>query len=325
MARILYFDEDAHRYTDDLKSIYLSTTTLLGMYKEKFDTKGEAKRLARLGTGIYKGKSAKQIEELWATNTKNACDKGSNIHNELEHGIKETSMFKEAVHQFRVYDENDKNRLFTIDDVIGYDNLRPLDVEKFYVTVGHKYPIIQQTIEFYVSNGFQIYAEIGVYDEQRLISGMIDGWAVKGNLFAIIDWKTNKDDIKFDSGYYKNDANGQTTNEYVNARRYLKYPLDNLLTCKGNEYAMQLSVYARMVEQRGLTCGGLIIFHIRDHYVLNKYGKPYKDKNNNYIVDPTKPRIATPISIPYLKNEVDALFAHHVKTRMSEGIQYKMF
>jgi hypothetical protein len=325
MARILYFDEDLHRYTDDLKSVYLSTTTLLGMYKDKFDTKGEAKRLARLGTGIYKGKSAKVIEELWATNTGQACRKGSTIHNELENGVKETSMFKDAVHKFRCYDANDKNRLFTIDDVIGYDNLRPLDVNKFYESVGFKYPDIQRTIEFYVEAGFSLYAEIGVYDESRLISGMIDLWAVKGDTFVIIDWKTNKDDIKFDSGYYKRDNLGQTTNEYVAAKRYLNYPLDNLLACKGYEYAMQLSVYARMVEQRGLTCGGLIIFHIRDAYVLNRYGHPYKDKNNNYIVDQLKPRTANHILMPYLKNEVDALFAHHVKTRMKDGIQYKMF
>lgn len=325
MSRILYFNEEEHRYTDDCDNVYTSTTTLLGQYKQKFDTKGQAKRLAQQGTGIYKHKSAKQIEQMWAEGTAAACAKGSKTHDELEHGVKETSMFKDAVRYMRQYDPQNRNRLFTIDDILKLDNLKPVDPQLFYEKVGHKYPIIQQTIEWYVANGFYLFAEIGVYDETKLISGMIDLWAVKGQIFVILDWKTNKDDIIFESGYYKRDEQGQSTNVWVRKNKdYMKYPLDDLPTCKGSDYAMQLSVYAYMCEQRGLKCDGLVIFHIRDQYVLNRYGMPYRDAKGNYIVDETKPREVKPILMPYHKEQVEKLFKYHAKTNLSGGIQFKI-
>lgn len=324
MSRILYFNEEAHRYSDDVGSIYTSTTTAIGKYKAKFDTKEEAKRCARQGIGIYKNKTAKQIEAMWDVTRDNACAKGTATHNELEGGIKEVSMFKEAVHNLRVRDEADAARLFTLDDVMQLKNIRPIDPKKFYDKVGYKYPIIQQTIEYYTEQGYIMFAELGIYDEQKLISGMIDLFVYKHPIFVIIDWKTNKDEIKFDSGYYKKDEQGQITNTYVNSRKYFKFPIDNLLHCKGTEYAMQLSVYAHMCEQRGLICGGLIIFHIRDHFKPNKYGQPFRDKGGNYVVDESKGKNVEYHVMPYYKAEVIKLFDYHAKTELKNGVQFKM-
>lgn len=324
MARILYFNEEEHSYTDDIGNAYLSTTTMLGQFKEKFDTKGMAKRLARQSTGMYKNRTEEQIKNMWANTTKMACEKGSVTHNELEGGIKETSMFKDAVHSLRYIDENDNNRLFTVDDALNLSSFKPLDPQKFYDRVGHKYPIIQKTIEYYVSEGYALFAEIGIYDENCLISGMIDLWAFKYPYFVIIDWKTNKDEIKFDSGYYKRDDDGQETNQYINSKKWLKYPIDHLPQCKGTEYGLQLSTYAYMCEQRGLICGGLILFHIRDQFKLSKYGHPFRDRNNNYIVDESKPKEVKYILPPYYKDEVHSLFNYRKKTALREGIQLKI-
>lgn len=324
MARILYFNEDAHRYSDDVGSIYTSTTTLLGDYKHKFDTKGQARRSARAGIGMYKNKSIAQITAMWDKTRDMACEKGNITHNELEGGVKEISRFKEAVHNLRLKDDDNLNRLFTLDDVMKLTNLRPIDPIKFYEKVGHKYPIIQQTIEYYTAEGFILFAELGIYDEGKLVSGMIDLFVYKYPNFVIIDWKTNKDDLLFVKGYYKKDDTGQTTNVWVKQKEYMKYPLDNLIECKGNEYAMQLSVYAYMCEQRGLICGGLIIFHIRDQYILNKYNQPLRNRENNYIVDDAKGKKVEYHIMPYYKDEVVKLFAHHAKTNLNKGVQFKI-
>lgn len=327
MSRILYFNEEAHKYTDDLNNEYLSTTTLLGQYEPKFDSKGQAARLSRLGIGKYKGKSAKQIEAMWKATTESACDKGNMIHDELENGVKEVSKFANAVKSLRNYDPDDMSRLFTLDDILEMDYLKPVDPNDFYEKVGYKYPIIQKTIEWYCAQGYHLFAEAGIYDEKRLISGMIDLLALNltTKVFVIIDWKTNKDDITFESYYYKRDNEGQTTNEKVVKKNdMLHYPLDNLANCKGSKYGLQLSVYAKMVEQRGFTWGGSIIFHIRDHYVLNEYRQPYRDENNNYVVDEDKGRYVNNIVMPYYTDEVDRVFAHHVKNNLGSGVQYKM-
>lgn len=325
MSRIIYFNEEAHRYSDDLGNIYLSTTTLLGQYEEAFDTKGQAQRLSRLGTGIYKGKSVSQIEAMWKASTVAACEKGNKTHDELELSVKETSMFMNAVKSLRTYDEDNHGRLFTLDDVLEMDNIKPVDTKIFYDRVGYKYPIIQQTIEYYTSNGWLLFAELGIYDEQRLISGMIDLFVYKHPYFVIVDWKTNKDDIAFESYYFKRDNEGQSTDVKVIKRNdYLKYPIDDLINCKGNKYGMQLSVYASMCEQRGLIFAGGIIFHIRDQYVPNKYGKPLRDENNNYVVDEAKGKKVEVVIINHLKNQVDRVFADHLKRNHGEGIQYKI-
>ena len=49
-----------------------------------------------------------------------------------------------------------------------------------------------------VSMGFEIYAEIGVYHPEYLISGLVDILFVKGDEFFILDWKTNKAPIRFE-------------------------------------------------------------------------------------------------------------------------------
>lgn len=327
MSRILYFNEEAHKYTDDLSNEYLSTTTLLGDHEPKFDSKGQARRLARLGTGKYKNKSAAQIEAMWKATTESACEKGSIIHDELENSIKEVSVFKDAVKSLRTYDPDDMSRLFTLDDVMEMDYIKPVDPNKFYESVGYKYDIIQKTIEWYVDKGFYLFAELGIYDEKRLISGMIDLLAINFTTgkFVIIDWKTNKDDITFESYYYKRDHEGQTTNTKVVKRNdYLKFPIDNLINCKGSKYGMQLSVYAKMCEQRGFSWGGSIIFHIRDEYIKNQYGQNYRDDNNNYVVDESKPRTVKNIVMPYYTNEVDRIFDYHVKHRLGNGVQFKL-
>lgn len=324
MARILYFNEEAHRYTDDLGNEYLSTTTLNGKYKHKFDSKTEARRCARASTGIYKNRSAAQIEAMWDKSRDMACEKGTITHNELEGGIKELSMFKEAVHNLRMKDDEDMNRLFTLDDVMQLKNLKPIDPVKFYEKVGYKYPVIQQTIEYYAEQGYVMFAELGIYDEDKLISGMIDLFVYKHPYFVIIDWKTNKDDLLFESGYFKKDEQGQTTNVWVKQKKYLKYPLDNMLECKGNEYAMQLSTYAYMCSLRGLICQGLILFHIRDSYKLNKYGHPYRNKENNYIVDETKDKRVEYHVVPFYIDQVKLVFDHHAKTTLKNGVQLKI-
>ena len=65
--------------------------------------------------------------------------------------------------------------------------------------------------------GFEIYAEIGVYHPEYLISGLVDILFVKGDEFFILDWKTNKAPIRFEGGYWTKKADGTIDLDIRNA------------------------------------------------------------------------------------------------------------
>src|SRR5690349_18526012 len=88
----LIFDEPTHKYTDTFGNSYVSTTTILGKYKEAFDKEYWLNKKAReLNT------TKKALAKEWQTITTEACDRGNVFHNSAEDGIRDSSMFKKAV------------------------------------------------------------------------------------------------------------------------------------------------------------------------------------------------------------------------------------
>ena len=86
-GRILYFNEEEHKYTDDLGNGYISVTTLIGKYTQEFKIEEIAAACERIGKNPrhpkyqkYKGKTKKQILWEWEQETIKACDKGTKKH-----------------------------------------------------------------------------------------------------------------------------------------------------------------------------------------------------------------------------------------------------
>ncbi len=95
-GRIIYFDEEAHKYSNELGFVYTSTTTLIGKYCPHDNFEDIAKACERIGRNPnhkdyhkYKGKTYKTILKEWATITKESCEFGSIKHNFLETAVKE--------------------------------------------------------------------------------------------------------------------------------------------------------------------------------------------------------------------------------------------
>lgn len=291
--RKIYFNEEAHKYTDDLGNAYTSTTTVIGKYKDKFDADYWAKYCARQGKGKYKGLNEKQIKNQWKEINKEACEKGTKKHNYLETTIKGFTNYKICENNFI------NDRIYTIDDIMVDHDYGAVSLDKFITSgIKDKYPTIFQALEYYDKLGCKIYAEIGVYNYDWLISGLIDLLVVNHNekWFVILDWKTNKKTIKFRSGYFKKDAFGDVTEDYVYKPVYFKTPLNTLEYCSGNEYSMQLSTYSKLVETFGFTYKNIHLAHIRD---VNNNGDPIDETVEWY---PMK----------YLKNHVELMIDHHV-------------
>lgn len=304
----LYFQEDGHKYTDTSGSEYLSVTTLIGNYVEPFNEKYWAHRKAK-----EQGRSEKSIKAEWNRIKNEACSRGSETHEGIEHAIKSVSKFQDAI---QYLNKVKTGRQITVADIPSFKAV-PLDVEKFKEATENKYPEIYRVFDFYTNKGYTIYSEIGVYLIDYLISGTIDILCVKKDNFVILDWKTNRDGLKFESGYYKKDKTtipNQLTDIWVPKNEVMLPPLSSLPECNGSHYSMQLSLYAYMTEYiLGIPCVGLGLCHIGSPWVLNKYGQPLRDYQG-YHVDPNGKETVKWYRIMYYKTLVEAL----LKDRMNQ-------
>lgn len=297
----LFFDEGPHKYTDTFGNEYRSVTTLIGDYYPHFDADYWAHKKAR-----EQGKSEKAIKAEWDRIRNEACERGTKTHNGLEDAIKEVSKFKNAI---KYLTDAHSGRVITIADIPALIP-QPLDVDEFIKATDNKYPEIYKVFKFYTDKGYIIYSEIGAYLMDYLVSGTIDIFCYRPTDFVILDWKTNRDGLKFEAGYYRKDkatVPNQLTDDWVKKREYMLPPLAHLENCNGEHYTMQLSLYALMAEEiLGIPCHGLGLCHIGSPWIKNKYGQPLRD-TDGYHVDPNGEETVNWFRIQYRKKEAQAL------------------
>lgn len=306
---VIYFDPDKHKYTDIVGNVYISATTLIGEYAHKFSDNEEAiaKACERIGKNPnhakylrYKGKTAARLLMEWEKTKTVACDKGNIKHDHLEKTIKFSNNYN------KVFGNRDSATqiLYTIEDIVTEHQYGIVDESKLIEKNLHiDYPLIYNSLLSLIKGGWRLYAEIAVFDSDKLVSGLIDLLAVKGNKFIILDWKTNQATIRFEAGYYDKDNDGNLTDTYIFKRpdaidRYFKSPLNKLDASVGNKMALQLSLYAFLVEQRGYEYVGSLIFHIRHE----KYTAYYKEVDDNPSL--LGKNVVHTVAMPYLKDDI---------------------
>jgi len=283
----LYFDEPTHKYYDVNGNVYISCTQLIERFDFEFDKEfwANAKAVEYIFTNRYnyeiwnnqkkelgyeklisiclkgiKPEVLNQAKEKILTNWKDttiiACDKGNLIHNQLE----------DSIHLITKYSNtSDNKQIRTVTDVLNDNTNQLLTIDDLKNTViYHNYKPIFEYLCNKINDGFSLYAEVGVYDTTTLISGRIDLVLINNNTkeFEILDWKTNKDELHFESGYYKK-KNGIKTNTWIKTNDCLRFPINHLSKSKGSKYTLQLSLYAYLMELYGFKCVGLTLCHIR--------------------------------------------------------------
>ena len=90
--------------------------------------------------------------------------------------------------------------------------------------------------------------EVRVFSKKWKKAGMIDSLFVKDGKIFILDWKTNKD--------FTNDSHPKGKYEK------LLSPFDEYWKNHLNEYSIQLSMYAAILEEWGFEIGGAYLVHI---------------------------------------------------------------
>lgn len=305
----LIFEEAAHKYHDTLGNEYVSTTTLLHDLAPKFDKKYWLHKKA-----VQLGITEKELEEQWNTITKEACERGTNVHNGLEDGIKGSSKFKQAI-QYLNTDE-DGGEMITVADLNTINaNYKLLDIKQFKEATDNKYDNLYEVFEKYTNRGYKIYAEIGMFLIDYLISGTIDVLLVNEweNKAVIGDWKTNRSGLRFTAGYYRKDKKqhpAQLTSDWVEKKEFLLPPVQHLPHCNGSIYNLQLSMYGKAVNLiTGLVIKGCWLAHIDCDFELNEYGMPKRFEDGLYHIKENPVEKITFYNLPYREQEIDAILA----------------
>ena len=300
----LVFDEPQHKYTDTLGNGYISTTTILHNYQPKFDKSYWLRKKSK-----ELGISEKKLEQQWDTIKDEACERGSNTHNGLEDGIKGGSQFKKAIQYLEARQTDEMITVADIPTILG--NYRLLDLSEFIELTENKYPQIYKVFQRYTDNGYQIYAEIGTFLIDFLVSGTIDVLLLREDKFVIGDWKTNRGGLKFEAGYFKKDKSqkpAQTTDIWVPKQDFLLPPVNNLPNCNGSVYNLQLSMYAFMVELiLGIPCIGMWLCHIDSDFELNEYGQPKRFPDGLYHIKENPKEKTTFHIMQYRKQEIELI------------------
>jgi hypothetical protein len=233
--------------------------------------------LSFLFTGaIATSKSVTQINSEWKTIADEACNYGTEKHNVLEQGIK--GFYKEYSQSTQVTSEPYDLKIETLDELDSY-------------TVAGMHETILKLLRDCITRGYTLYAEYRVYSVDHLVSGTIDLVAINAQgEFLIIDWKTNKDTLKFKSGYFKKVWNATRTNkvnttEWIDKDEKLLAPLGNLPNCKGSLYGLQLALYAALLEMWGLIHKSSILCHIQ-RMVTNSNEPIFKEDGTHNFHNP---------------------------------------
>lgn len=320
----LTFDPVPHKYTDTFNNPYISTTTILHQYTQTFDKAYWLKKKAK-----ELGMSEAKLEAQWSTITDEACERGTNTHDGLERGIKGSSQFSKAI---QMLDARNEGEMITVADIpSSLGNYRLLDIEEFKVLTENKYPQIYEVFAKYVTNGYKIYAEIGTFLIDYLISGTIDVLLIREDRFVIGDWKTNRGGLIFESGYYKKDKSvkpAQMTNIWVPKAETLKAPVQNLPSCNGSVYNLQLSMYAKHVELiLGIPCVGMWLCHIDSDFELNDYGMPKRFPDGLYHIKDNPVPKTTFYVMPYRKTEIELILNDRKMSLDATAVnkQYNLF
>ena len=317
LSNFLYFQEEGHKYTDSAGNPYVSVTTLIhDNYCPEFNKKYWLhKKSKELGI------SEKTLAKQWQDITDEACARGSKTHNGIENAIKDVSMFKNAIQYLT---NIQTGRCVTIADIPQMIP-QPLDVDNFKEATNNKYPEIYRVFDHYTKLGYVIYSEIGSFLMDYLISGTIDILCYRPTDFVILDWKTNRNGLIFESGYFKKDKTtnpAQLTDEWVRKDERMLPPLNHLPNCNGSHYTMQLSMYSKMVELiLGIPCKGLGLCHIGSPFVKNAYGQPFRDTNNQYPIDPNGSETVKWFRINYLSREADLVLADRLSYLKANSIK----
>lgn len=136
--------------------------------------------------------------------------------------------------------------------------------------------------EKFKDRNLQFKPEMKIHDEELGLAGTIDlpVFDYDEQVVHLYDWKTNKGEDKL------------KPKRVTSRTKMAKNPLEELPDCKHSVYAMQIAVYAYMLERDGYRIGELGIIHL------------IEDKHIEYLVDYKELKPIVEKMFEMVKNEI---------------------
>ncbi len=224
----LIFTEKDHTYKVDNMKL-TSVTTLLKDYFSPFDAKKIAKKLAMMQKG-RNGKKYKLGEEITDEDKKKATQKywKAEWKEASNHGTRIHKGLENAV-------RSPKDSMQAIWD----NSIEERDTKK--MTQGWTF------LSLHSDKDTELIPELQLYDLELGLAGTIDLVITKDKKTSLADWKTNK----------RIDRKG-----YQGAMALP--PISELPDCNYSKYALQLGVYAFMLERKGYLIDKLYLVHLKE-------------------------------------------------------------
>ena len=329
--RTIIFNEAEHSYTDEYKIKYTSVTQLIHKVEKPYDSEywSVYRSLEQAGYKIrpfpeerkievlYNGKRQKfdlavylngllpvnieavEVRQDWEDIKDTACRWGTTKHEYLEGNLNKIA--NTTKYSIDTIKENTYKHGFAF-KVTNEQELEQSPLR-------HSYPSIYREILRFIKDGWTLFSEKRVYDAYYQIAGTIDVLLVKDGMCYIVDWKTNRKQLKFESGYYRKVWNADRTkkietDEWIKRDDRLMYPLANVPACPGSIYTLQLSSYHFLCHRWGLKPVGTMLVHIRPR--VNKDGEILLDAKGDRLE--YEPEI---YELPIWYNETKLLFDWH--------------
>ena len=301
-----------HIYKDNFGRTYTSCTQVNDAFTEKKDWLEIAKRCELIGNNPghpkynkYKGCTAEGLLNKWARDTRRSLDIGNDRHDMLDMSIRNANNYNNVYGTTSDSTPVTKDtciRLNTINELVNDKRIGEINVDVLLEQPLCRYEKIRDLIIGLHKQGYRFYSEIGVYHYEYIVSGLIDLVAIKGKEFIIIDWKTNRDIIMFEAGYFDKDDEGNVTDNFIHTWETFTYPIDYIPASVGHKYTLQLSGYTFMLEQFGFKNKFNVLAHIRRI-----------DPN-----DDTK-EIVEFRTMDYMKDEIKSMYTYYYKWK-SDGL-----
>ncbi len=263
----LQFESDKHVYKsiNDPDKKWISVTTLIGLFKEKFDAdsialKCSTRKPTPKKPNKWYGMSPEEIKEAWENEQKRADELGTWYHDQREQ------------------------------EVLACETIRRdgLDIPVFH-------PIINNGLKISPNQNLVegIYPEHFMYLKSAGICGQADRVEVIKDHIDVYDYKSNK---KIEQQSYVN---------WEGVSKKMFPPVQHLDDCNLMHYALQLSIYMYIMlkHNRHLKPGKLILQHVSFEIVgENEFGYPIHARGANG--EPIVEKVV-PYELPYLKAEVE--------------------
>lgn len=308
IQRKITFNEELHRYTDEYNIVYTSATQLIGKVEPEYNSEfwavyrvldqfnykprpylssnmieisfnGQRQRfpVSAFVNGLLPvSKEVFQVKQDWEDIKDAACRWGTTKHMFLEDNL--NKILNTGKYSIDAIKENTEKSGFAF----KVTNLKELSESP----LKYAYPLIYRQICNYINEGWTLFSEKRVYDAEYQIAGTIDLLLVKNGECFIIDWKTNRKQLKFTAGYYEKVWNAERTEKYETdkwkpTKDTMLFPLNTVPHCKGSTYILQLSLYHYLCFRWGLKPVSTLLVHIRPQ--VDKYGKILLDKNGDRL------------------------------------------